>query len=69
LHRNLFAKQPFCDDPHKRLLRAEHVDTDPPRAVGRLPSAANTMIKTMRQLFRFSVRCDLHDTNPAAHVE
>ncbi|OAN70143.1 hypothetical protein A8B78_20950, partial [Jannaschia sp. EhC01] len=33
------------------------------------PSAANTMIKTMRQLFRFAVRYDLHDNNPAAQVE
>jgi integrase len=33
------------------------------------PAAANTMIKTMRQPFRFAVRYDLHDTNPAAQVE
>jgi len=33
------------------------------------PEAANTMIKVLRQLFRFAVRYDHHDTNPAADVE
>ncbi|MGQ3486877.1 tyrosine-type recombinase/integrase [Roseovarius pacificus] len=33
------------------------------------PAAANTMIKTVRQLFKFAVRYDLHDTNPAEQVE
>ncbi|SEO08184.1 Phage integrase family protein [Palleronia pelagia] len=33
------------------------------------PAAANTMIKTLRQLFRFATRYDLHDTNPAGQVE
>jgi integrase len=33
------------------------------------PAAANTMIKVLRQLFRFAVRYDLHDSNPAAQVE
>jgi integrase len=33
------------------------------------PAAANTMIKVVRQLFRFAVRYDLHDSDPAAHVE
>jgi site-specific recombinase XerD len=45
---------------HLRMRRDEMLKT---------PSAANTMIKTMRQLFRFAVRYDLHDTNPAAQVE
>jgi integrase len=33
------------------------------------PAAADTMIKVLRQLFRFAVRHDLHDSNPAAQVE
>lgn len=33
------------------------------------PAAANTMIKTMRQLFRFAIRYDFHDSNAAAQVE
>ncbi|WP_309663742.1 hypothetical protein [Tabrizicola sp.] len=33
------------------------------------PAAANTMIKVLRQLFRFAVRYDLHHYNPAAQVE
>ncbi len=45
---------------HLRIRRDEMIKT---------PAAANTMIKTMRQLFRFAVRYDLHDTNPAAQVE
>jgi site-specific recombinase XerD len=38
-------------------------------AVMNTPAAANTMIKVLRQLFRFAVRYDLHDSNPAAQVE
>jgi len=45
---------------HVRMRRDEMMST---------PSAANTMIKTLRQLFRFAVRYDLHDSNPAAQVE
>ena len=45
---------------HLRMRRDEMMKT---------PAAANTMLKTMRQLFRFAVRYDLHDTNPAAQVE
>jgi integrase len=32
-------------------------------------AAADTMIKVLRQLFRFAVRYDLHVSNPAAQVE
>ncbi len=38
-------------------------------AVMNTPAAANTMIRVLRQLFRFAVRYDLHDSNPAAQVE
>ncbi len=38
-------------------------------AVMNTPAAANTMIKVLRQLFRFAVIYDLHDNNPAAQVE
>jgi len=33
------------------------------------PEAANTMVKVLRQLFRFAVIYDLADTNPAKDVE
>ena len=45
---------------HVRSRRDAMMDT---------PSAANTMIKTLRQLFRFAARYDLHDINPAGQVE
>jgi integrase len=45
---------------HLRARRDAVMDT---------PAAANTMIKVLRQLFRFAVRYDLHDSNPAAQVE
>lgn len=33
------------------------------------PAAANTMIKVLRQVFKFAVNYDPHDTNPAAQVD
>jgi integrase len=45
---------------HLRARRDAVMDT---------PAAANTMIKVLRQLFRFAVRYDLHDSNPAGQVE
>jgi integrase len=63
----------FCDckddgdKPFARLLpRHLRARRD---AVMETPAAANTMIKVLRQLFRFAVRYDLHDSNPAAQVE
>jgi hypothetical protein len=38
-------------------------------AVMETPAVANTMIKVLRQVFRFALRHDLHDSNPAAQVE
>lgn len=63
----------FCDNkgdgdqPFAQLLpRHLRVRRD---AVMETPAAANTMIKVLCQLFRFAVRYDLHDSNPAAQVE
>ncbi len=63
----------FCDSngdgdkPFAQLLpRHLRVRRD---AVMNTPAAANTMIKVLRQLFRFAVRYDLHHYNPAAQVE
>jgi integrase len=33
------------------------------------PAAANNLIKVLRQVFKFAVLYELHDTNPAAQVE
>ena len=33
------------------------------------PEAANSMVKVLRQLFRFAIRYDHHDANPATTVE
>lgn len=33
------------------------------------PEAANSMVKALRQLFRFAIRYDHHDANPATTVE
>ena len=33
------------------------------------PEAANGMLKALRQLFRFALRYDHHDDNPAVKVE
>ncbi|WP_299201062.1 site-specific integrase [uncultured Tateyamaria sp.] len=63
----------FCENhndgekPFAKLLpRHVRVRRD---AMMSTPAAANTMIKTLRQLFRFAIRYDLHDSNPAAQVE
>lgn len=45
---------------HLRARRDAMMDT---------PAAANTMIKVLRQVFKFAVNYDLHDTNPAAQLD
>ena len=63
----------FCDtdddgDKPYAFLLPRHVRSRRD-AMMHTPSAANTMIKTLRQLFKFATRYDLHDTNPAGQVE
>ena len=63
----------FCqnrDDGDKpyRLLLPRHIRVRCDEMRDR-PEAANGMIKALRQLFRFAVRYDLHDLNPAANIE
>lgn len=45
---------------HIRARRDEMMDR---------PEAANGMVKALRQLYKFAVRYDLHDRNPAAEIE
>ena len=45
---------------HVRVRRDEMSDR---------PEAANGMVKALRQLYRFALRYDLHDDNPAEKVE
>lgn len=45
---------------HLRMWRDEMMDR---------PEAANGMLKAVRQLYKFAVRYDHHDRNPAAEVE
>jgi integrase len=56
------GEKPFAQllPRHVRARRDAIMDT---------PAAANSLIKTLRQLFRFAIRYDLHETNPAEQVE
>ena len=54
--------KPFAD------LLARHVRTRRDEMMDR-PQAANGMIKALRQVYKYSVRYDLHDRNPAEGVE
>lgn len=63
----------FCqhkDDGEKpyRALLPRHIRQRRDEKMDR-PEAANGMVKALRQLFKFAVRYDLHDTNPAVNVE
>lgn len=55
------------DKPY-RLLLPRHIRTRRDEMMTR-PEAANGMVKALRQLFKFAVRYDLHDGNPAEAVE
>lgn len=63
----------FClhkDDGDKpyRLLLPKHVRIRRDEMLDR-PEAANGMVKALRQLFKFAIRYDLHDSNPASDIE
>lgn len=63
----------FCqnnDDGAKpfRLLQPRHIRQRRDEMMDR-PEAANGTLKALRQLFKFAVRYDHHDDNPAAKVE
>jgi integrase len=63
----------FCqnkDDGDKpfRLLQPRHLRTRRDEMMDR-PEAANGMLKALRQLYKYAVRYDHHDDNPAAKVE
>ncbi|SIQ58161.1 Site-specific recombinase XerD [Rhizobium sp. RU20A] len=63
----------FCqnkDDGDKpyRLILPRHLRQRRDEMMDR-PEAANGMLKALRQLFKFAVRYDHHDDNPAAKVE
>ncbi|MBV6656802.1 MAG: tyrosine-type recombinase/integrase [Devosiaceae bacterium] len=55
------------DKPY-RQLQPRHIRVRRDAMMDR-PEAANGMIKALRQLFKFALRYDLHDQNPAAQVE
>lgn len=63
----------FCqhkDDGDKpfALLQPKHIRARRDEMMDR-PEAANGMVKALRQLYKFAVRYDLHDRNPATEIE
>ena len=55
------------DKPYKMML-PRHVRKRRDEMIDR-PQAANSMVKALRQLYKYAVRYDLHDANPAEQVE
>lgn len=55
------------DKPYRMLL-PKHVRVRRDEMMDR-PEAANGLVKALRQLFKFAVRYDLHDSNPAVGIE
>ncbi|WP_272007026.1 tyrosine-type recombinase/integrase [Roseovarius sp. ZX-A-9] len=50
------------------LLQPRHIRARRDEMMER-PEAANGMVKALRQLYKFAVRYDLHDRNPATEIE
>nr|WP_306264818.1 tyrosine-type recombinase/integrase [Pararhizobium sp. IMCC3301] len=50
------------------LLQPKHIRARRDEKMDR-PEAANSMVKALRQLYKFAVRYDLHDRNPATEIE
>lgn len=50
------------------LLLPKHIRARRDEMMDR-PEAANGMVKALRQLYKFAVRYDLHDRNPATEIE
>lgn len=63
-----FAQHKGNGDKPYKLMLPRHIRTRRDEMMA-TPEAANSMVKVLRQLFRFAVRYDHHDTNPAAEVE
>ncbi|MGJ5618496.1 tyrosine-type recombinase/integrase [Sulfitobacter sp. MF3-043] len=55
------------DKPYRMLL-PKHVRVRRDEMMDR-PEAANSLVKALRQLFKFAMRYDLHDSNPAIGIE
>lgn len=63
----------FCEhkndgDKPFALLQPKHIRKRRDENMDR-PEAANSMVKALRQLYKFAVRYDLHDRNPAMEIE
>lgn len=63
-----FAQHKDNADKPYRLMLARHIRKRRDEMM-ETPEAANSMVKTLRQLFRFAVTYDLADANPAKDVE
>ncbi len=50
------------------LLQPKHIRARRDEMMDR-PESANGMVKALRQLYKFAVRYDLHDRNPATEIE
>lgn len=63
-----FADHKGAGEKPIKLMLARHIRNRRDDLMA-TPEAANTMVKALRQLFRFAVRYDHLETNPAADVE
>ncbi len=63
-----FCKHKSDGDKPFALLQPRHVRIRRDEMSDR-PEAANSMVKALRQLYRFALRYDHHDGNPADNVE
>jgi integrase len=63
----------FCEhkndgDKPFALLQPKHIRVRRDEMMDR-PEAANGMVKALRQIYKYAVRYDLHDRNPATEIE
>lgn len=63
-----FAQHKGNGDKPYKLMLPRHIRTRRDEMIA-TPEAANSLVKVLRQLFRFALRYDHHDFNPAADVE
>ncbi|MGJ8594364.1 tyrosine-type recombinase/integrase [Sulfitobacter sp.] len=63
-----FCQHKSDGDKPYRMLLPRHIRTRRDEMMDR-PEAANGMVKALRQVFKFAMRYDLHDSNPALGIE
>ena len=63
-----FCQNKSDGDKPYRMLLPRHIRARRDEMMDR-PEAANGMVKALRQVFKYAVRYDLHDSNPALGIE